>query len=478
MQHPEHAGAWNDLGACLHEANQPVNAIEALLHAIKLEPSNPQPHNNLGNVLLTLGSFEEAINHYHQALALDPTCADAYSNIGAAWLSRCAYSNAVHYLSEAVRLQPQHPDALAHLGGAFSLLGHPDAESYLQRALALRPGDAAKQVNLALHLLRVGNFEEGWLAYEARWRTPELPPIDVQQPLWLGEAPQNLRGSTGLLHAEQGLGDTLQFLRYLPMVLELGAQVVVEVQPELLQLTRQALAIYPGVIQVIAAGSPRPPFDWHTPLLSLPLAFHTDLHTIPPPLRLAQPRASHPARHSLHVGLVRAGGAQHARDRERSMPLAALEPLFAIANIEFISLQKGTAANQVAESGLSIATPALDDFLQTLEVVDSLDILIGVDTAVVHLAASCGVPTWLLLPLCADWRWASRVELSQGREGSPWYGAVRTYQQRKLPNLANPVESWREVVLRVARDLTDYDTKSNVDGYELYGLAAIHRLYS
>lgn len=460
---PANASVWSDYGVYLYQDRQPAAAIEAFLHALALDPGQSRACNNLGSALREEGELDGAVEQFERALALDPAYADALSNLGTVAHARCDYARAVEHFLAALALDPNHADAIGHLGSVLSSLNHPDAEAHLRRALTLKPHDHDKQLNLALHQLRHGAFAEGWPGYEARWQSrgagQQLPKL--AQPQWTGTAGQMLRGATILLHAEQGIGDTLQFLRYLPLVLALGARILLEVQTPLLGLARRYASTCQGAVQVIGPGEPRPPFDWHSPLLSLPHAFRTTLTTIPPPLRLTPPEAGS-ARQGLRVGLVWAGNPKHARDRERSMPLAALAPLFALPGITYVSLQKGPAAGQIKPSALPLEMPRLDTFEDTAAVLDSLDLVIAVDTAVAHLAASQGIGTWILLPLGADWRW-HRIEASprggdtEGRETSPWYPEAQLFRQAGLvPTGTPPGRAWQPVIARVAAALARF----------------------
>jgi Tfp pilus assembly protein PilF len=450
---PGNAAAWMSYGTYLQKSGDPAAAIAAYLQALSLEPGNAQAHNHLGAVLRQEGDLDGAAEHFAAAVELDPHCADAYSNWGVTLHARCDFAGAVRKFAEALRLQPEHAEANGHMGGVLSLLGHPDAERRLRRSLAARPNDPEARLNLGLHLLRQGALEEGWRLYEARWACPDfgrsLP--SVPQPRWVGPvaAPgQQLRGTTLLVYAEQGFGDTFQFVRYIPRLLEQGARVVLEVHSLLAGLLRAWAARLSGDLQVIAEGEPQPEFDWHIPLLSLPLAFATDRDSIPPPVRLTAPAPK--TRHSgLRVGLCWAGNPKHALDRDRSVPLALLAPLFSVAGVTFVSLQRGPAVRQIEQTGLPVETPELAGFETTAAVLDTLDLVISVDTAAAHLAATQGVPTWILLPFVMDWRWNLPAPAG-GPDSSAWYPSVRLWRQAGLaPPDAAPGAAWQPVIRRM-----------------------------
>ena len=232
------ADIWIDLGMYQQKSGRHAQAIEAYLRALALLPENApecvRVHNHLGAVLRQEGDLSGAAEQFAHAVALDPAYADAHSNWGVALHAACDYAGAALKFAEALRLQPDHPDANGHLGSVLSALGHPRAEGLLRRALALKPGDPEARLNLGLHLLREGAYAEGWQHYEARWECPgfgrHMPA--VQQPRWAGFSPgQSLAGTTLFVYAEQGLGDTIQFVRYLPLVLAEGARVMLEVHP-------------------------------------------------------------------------------------------------------------------------------------------------------------------------------------------------------------------------------------------------------
>ena len=276
------------------------------------------------------------------------------------------------------------------------------------------------------------------------WKQFPSPARNFSEPQWRGEA---LGGKTILLHAEQGLGDTLQMLRYVPLLASQGARIVLEVPPELLSLA----ATLKGVAQVLARGDALPSFDWQCPMMSLPLAFSTTLQTIPShtpylnPLRAERPAWLRPARNGrLQVGLVWAGNPKNTVDRRRSLPLAALASLFAVEGVMMYSLQRGGPPGEIASSGLAFAgaLPEAADFAETASALKHLDLVITVDTAVAHLAGALGCPVWILLPYVADWRWLL------DREDSPWYRTARLFRQTASME-------WSSVVQRAADRLAE-----------------------
>jgi tetratricopeptide (TPR) repeat protein len=456
------ADIWNAAGICFQETFQPASAIEFYLRALALRPDFAEAHSNLGAVLTNEGELDAAIEHLHHALRLNPAFADAHHNLGIALRARFQYAAALASLNEADRLAPNHPDILASLGELLSLLDETAAEPTLRRALELRPDDPEKHWNLALELLKRGDYANGWLAYEWRWQRPqnERPMRPFPQPQWLGQTHQ-----TVLLYAEQGFGDNLQFLRYLPAVLARHTRVLLELPRPLLRLAQSFSHQLQADITILAEGDPLPAFDAHSPLMSLPLALAGDRGiTIPPALRFTPP-APPRAPGQLRVGLAWAGNPRHPRDRERSIPAAALLPLFNLPHIHWVSLQTGPAASRLNQFNLAIEQPPLTDFLDTAAVLDTLDLVLSVDTVVAHLAATQGTPIWILLPYVAEWRWQRPQPHPDGVTGNPWYPAARLFRQSTLPDGRPQTELWAPLITNIASAL-----QSLSDGIEANAL--------
>jgi hypothetical protein len=379
-----------------------------------------------------LNRLEAALDSYARAIAIDGALAQAYVNRG------------------NVLRQLQRPD---------------EALASCNRALALRPADAEAHLNKALALLAMGDLAAGWREYEWRWRCPDNALFKVKrnfaQPLWLGEEP--LAGKAILIHSEQGLGDTLQFCRYVSKVAALGARVFFEVQAPLKRL----LAHLEGVTRLLARGDPLPAFDCHCPLLSLPLAFHTSLSSIPAKVPYLRSRSdsSRPdrrmcwqeklgAKSKPRVGLVWSGGFRPDQpetwsvNNRRNIPLRLFAPL-KHPGIEFHSLQKGQPAESeltdlAAEKwdgpALIDHTTVLQDFADTAALIEELDLVISVDTSTAHLAGAMGKPVWILDRFDSCWRWML------GRSDSPWYPTARLYRQDRQGD-------WSTVIDRVRADL-------------------------
>jgi hypothetical protein len=404
-------------GTCSAISGQLEEASESLERAIELDPEIAVAHTNLGNVRQAQGRLEEAVACHERALAVEPMNPEAYSN----------------------------------LGGILDLQGKlTESMAAYDRALELRPDFAVALFNRSLLRLRTGDLISGLPDYEHRWHLTKRRAFI--QPQWHG---QPLDGARILLYPEQGLGDTVQFLRYVPLVQAAGGQVVLEVQPQM----RRLVAHLPEAAEIICVGEPLPPFDWHCPFMSLPLAFGTTLDTIParvPYLTIPQEadviRVFPSEDSGLRVGLVWAGSPAHLRDRFRSIPLELLKPLFGLEGVQFYSLQMGPAAEELREAGalakMIDLAPKIEDMADTAALINNLDLIIAVDTAVAHLAGALGKPVWAMLPLVPDWRWLL------DREDSPWYPTMRLFRQSTLGDWASVVEAVRCALLnKIANSL-------------------------
>jgi tetratricopeptide (TPR) repeat protein len=418
--------------------------------ALLARPDAAPLHNNRGNVLRDVGRHQEALVSFDRAIELDPNYAEAYSNRANAYLELNRMAAALAGYDRALQLKPDFAYAMVNRGNALRYLSRFDeAIASFDRALALEPELAEAHWNKGLLLLSRGDFENGLPEYEWRWRRDdEFKPRDFTQPQWRGE---DLAGKTVLLHAEQGFGDSIQFLRYVPLVVAKGARVVLELPDSLIPLVGR----FEGVIAMVSRGQRLPDFDLHCPLLSLPLAFGTTLSTIPPfaPYLLAPaermtkwrvliPRTGRP-----RVGLVWSGKPSHKNDRNRSIAFVRLSPLLARAGIDFVSLQReyreSDRASLATFPNLLRLDAALSDFADTAAVIETLDLVITVDTAVAHLAAAMGKPVWILLSAVLDWRWLLE------REDSPWYPTARLFRQIEIGR-------WDSVINRVMIELGSY----------------------
>jgi tetratricopeptide (TPR) repeat protein len=414
-----YAEAHNNLGTALKDSGALEEAAACYRAALSAQPDCAEACNNLGIVLAGLGRLEEAAACCRQALTLRPDLVEAYDALGGVLADQGQLDDAAHCCRQAVALRPEAPWAHDNLGTVLKAQGLPEeAIACFRTAIGLNPDFANAHRNLAMALLAMGEMAEGWREYEWRWRATGMAAArrDFSQPQWHGEA---AAGRTLLLHAEQGLGDTLQFCRYAALAADRGMRVVMEVQAPLVRLLRGL----PGVERIVARGSDLPAFDLHCPMQSMPLAVGTTLETIPPAsLRAdAAVAAAWGVRIGglgLRVGLAWAGSPGMVRDAQRSLSPQRLGPLLGVDGVRFFSLQKDATAAGVIDFMGQMA-----DFADTAGLVANLDLVISVDTAVTHLAAGMGKPVWLLDRFDPDWRWLL------GRRDSPWYPALRVYRQ-------------------------------------------------
>ncbi|RKE36831.1 tetratricopeptide repeat protein [Paraburkholderia sp. BL23I1N1] len=420
---PDFVQAWNNRACVLRDLDRPGDALASCVHALALQPNYPDAWSNRGNAFSDLNQPHDARQSYQRALELAPAFADAWNNLGLTQIDL-----------------DEHAHAL---------------QSY-ERALAVNPTAAETHWNRSLCLLQLGQLEAGWKEYEWRWERSRIKAgmHTFAQPLWLGDF--SIEGKTILLHAEQGLGDTLQFCRYAGMVSKLGAKVVLEVPRELMRL----MSTLDGVDQLIEAGHALPPFDCHCPLLSLPLAFRTDLTNIPSttPYLFAEPQATREWHERiaaqvdgrLKVGLVWAGGNRphvaelRKNDARRSITFERLAPILDVPNVRFFSLQKGPAAQQLlrGEAAASVVdyTEELEDFADTAALVANLDLVISVDTSTAHLAGALNKPVWILNRFDTCWRWMLE------RTDTPWYAQARLFRQPALGDWESVIQSARDTL--------------------------------
>jgi tetratricopeptide (TPR) repeat protein len=437
---PRHPDGLHLLGVLAHQTGHHEAAIEMIRQAIANNSREPTFYSHLGLALQALGRMDEAAAQYRKALALNPNLAEAHNNLGNTQKALGDLEHAVGSYERALVLNPDYVDAHSNLGLSLQLLGRFDeAAARYARAIALNPEYAHARWNQALLQLLFGDLASGLRNYEWRWQSANKP-RNLKQPQWRGEP---LHGDGILLDVEQGIGDTVQFLRYLPMVQAAGGSVVLGVPANLYRL----VAELPGLAYLGTSGEPLPPFDWHCPLMSLPLAFGTTLETIPAETGYlsvpadAQRKAAAlrwPA-DGLRVGIAWAGSPTHLGDRFRSLPFPLLEPLLHIEGLHFFSLQLGPEAAQLATTQAPITdlAPAITDLADTAALMQQLDLVIAVDTAVVHLAGALGRPVWVMLPFSPDWRWLL------DREDSPWYPTMRLFRQPRFGDWPAVVDAVR-----------------------------------
>jgi tetratricopeptide (TPR) repeat protein len=441
LSRSDDAEIHNNLGVALSQKAQFTEAVACYQRALELKPDWPQAQCNLGNALMDQQRWDEAEPCYRRALASDPAHYPALSNLGSVLLQKGQVQEAIDCYRRALAFNPADHEVHNNLANAYAELGeHEQSVACYRQALALCPDLLPIHANLAHALLLRGDLPEGWKQQEWRWRIADpltgRPPPDI----WDG---QDLDGRTIVVHAEQGFGDTIHFIRYVPLLAARGGRVIIECQPELDRL----LQTVAGAQQVVVRGQPLPTTDCHALLLSLPANFATTLQSIPAhvpylhaPSDSSQRWRARLAMDSsrLKIGLAWAGNPRQKNDHNRSMPLSSLAPLAQVPGASFYSLQKGEAANQTkhAPAGLHLidCDKELTDFAETAALIEQLDLVISVDTSVAHLAGAMAKPTWTMLTFSADWRWLLE------RQDSPWYPTMRLFRQKTRGDWAGVVE--------------------------------------
>lgn len=440
-QRPSESAYHFNLGATYRHLERIDEAVDCFYSALSTGAAPFATHLRLSEALRVSGRLDEAIASYHAMLKLQPDDAITLHDLGYTLARAGRRREAIEYYHRALAKRPVYPDAHVNLGTALLDEGRPgEAETAFRSAVSLRPDDAEAHSNLGVTLLLLECYAEGWEEFEWRWRLRETfsPRGVFSAPRWDGgPAP----GQTILCHAEQGLGDTIQFLRYVPVARQRAhpGRMTLEVSPELARLVSGMGDI---VVRKSWDAANLPPFDQHIPLLSLPLVLGVaePLPTDGPYLR-GDPelRAAWQARlsgDSFRVGIAWAGSAAHPHDERRSIAHEKLSPLLQVEGVSIYRLQLPPATNE----GFIDLTPQITDLADTAALIEELDLVISVDTAVAHLAGALGRPVWTLLPFAPDWRWGL------GREDTPWYPSMRLFRQRTAGD-------WDEVVRRVAEEL-------------------------
>ena len=438
------------LGILAGEAGKHELGVDLVERAIRLRPEVAVFWGSLGNLEVNRRQWERAIAAFSRALELQPAWAEGLHNFGNALRGAERLEEAVSVSRRAIQLKPGEAGFWVGLAVGLSDLGRfEESQAAQEEALRLSPGLPEAHWGRALLLLRKGEFERGWKEHEWRWQWAgyKSPRRNFAQGQWDG---RELHGERVLVHAEAGFGDTIQFMRLAKEVRRRGGRVILEVPTELKRL----LEGIEGAERVVAKGEDLGTFEWHCPMMSLPLALGMKRleeaedgrsRYVRLPAGAGEKWKERLGRGAVNVGIVWAGRAEHMEDRRRSMRLEMLAPLAKVEGVRLVSLQKGLAAEQVAEGRVAIEDWMRDvgDFTDTAGLVESLDLVIAVDTAVVHLAGAMGKPVWVMLPFVADWRWMS------GREDSPWYSSARLFRQKAAGD-------WQGVVQEVAGALKEF----------------------
>ena len=440
---PDFADGWNQLGVAFKETKSPDEAARCFREVIRLAPNSMIGHVNLASALNDLKRHGEAESASRAALGLQPDEPNALANLAAALLGQFRATESLAVAESLLRLKPD--DSASHLAVALATHSLGDCDRALAaftHVTTLKPDHASAHFCRANILLLQGRLAEGFAEYEWRSRVPQMSHLHkaLPRPRWKGEP---LGGRRILVHAEQGAGDTFNLMRYLPLVAARGGPVLFQCQGNLVRLLNRI----GGATAVFCESEAPPAYDVEAPLMSLPFIFGTTLETIPgqPPLAPHAGRVvALPETGSMKVGLVWAGNPTHSNDRNRSMALALFEPVLALEGIDFFSLQVGPRSadrNQLPQPDrLKDLSGQLEDYTTTAGVIQQLDLVLSVDTSVVHLAGVLGRPVWTLLPFVPDWRWLLE------RADSPWYPTMRLFRQRREGD-------WPEAIRRVCAEL-------------------------
>ncbi len=445
---PEHAATLVNLGRALLADARPAEALAAADRLLGKAPTNPEAAFLRGTALNAMGEPALAVAALQCAVARDPANAAAWLNLGNAFTDLDRLDEAERHCRTAIRLAPDLAEAHASLGFVLTVQGRLDeAIAASEAAVAVRPDFARAHWNLAVAALLAGDFALGFREYEWRKRHDRFRRdfVDLPGPQWDGTDPVGL---TILVHAEQGLGDTIQFARYLPLIAARGGHAVLACERPLIPL------LAGNSVTVVAKDAPPPPYDCWIDQMSLPRVFATRLDTIPAPhgylradpIRTAAWRASLPA--GPNVGLAWAGNPAHSNDRRRSIPAATMQRILAVPGVNFVNLQVGSRAGDI---GLVDMSPLLSDYAETAALIAALDLLITVDTSVAHVAGALGKPAWVMLPHAPDWRWLL------GRNDTPWYASLRLFRQPRPGD-------WDAVIMAVANALAARALDYPIDG--------------
>jgi tetratricopeptide (TPR) repeat protein len=444
--------AEQNLGMVLTKKGRHVEALTAFGRVAALTPDDAGAHSNLANALRETGQIKAAIAAYEQAIAVDPTSPLAYSNLSATLWKVEKFDQSLEMIEKAIALHPTFVEAF--INQAFVLMGFcriDEAVEALHKALAIRQDSALAHLCLGISYLLRGQWKVGWPEYEWRQECPEVNSTMRRVPglQWDGS---DLSGKTIFLADEQGFGDSIQFVRYIPLIAARGGRIILETKTGLMRL-------FGGVkdVELVPRGQEIPPYDVYSFTMSLPLIFGTEPATIPAPIPYLRADAElsetwgnklGPKRSEggeIRVGLTWAGSPGFAHDYKRSLSLAELAVLAKIPHVSFYSLQKGEAGRQTNPPAMQLIdfTPDLGDFADTAAFIDNLDLVISVDTAVAHLSGAMGKPTWIMLPFSPDWRWLL------GRDDTNWYPTARLFRQPALGDWAGVVSAVAEELYRL-----------------------------
>ena len=446
------AHVYNLMGYSLEQQGCFREAIESYRQAIRLKPDFAEPYNHMGVIFIEQSQYYQAVINCQKALELAPDYVEAYNNLGVALNGIGQYVEAMEIYKKAICLDSQYIDAYYNWGNCLRNQNQCElAIPIFKKAIQISPDCAKAHWNLAISYLLAGKFPQGWAEYQYR-RNPHLriitSPHQYEQPYWDGSS---FKGKRLLVHYEQGFGDNIQFVRYLPMVKQLGGTVILEVEKPLYGLFKQIKAADEFVLPSSGSMSPDVTFDFHISILDLPRIFATTIEDIPSevPYLSAEPAKTKYWKgkldsKSFKVGLVWAGSPRHQNDHNRSCPPNYFVPLAKIKGIKLYNLQKDPPSNKKTELVKDISIEYIgrefEDFTDTAAAIENMDLVISVDTSVLHLAGAMGKPVWAIIPFVPDWRWML------DRQDSPWYPTMRLFRQKEPGN-------WDELLTRLAEQL-------------------------
>ncbi len=431
---PRFAEAYCNLANAKNAIGQTDSAMENWQKAIDIDPHHAQAYNQLGVTYNDLGRTDLAIKHYHQAMALAPHQADSYNNLAIVLKNQGRIDEAIELYHTSITLEPNNPEAYYNLAGLYKEQGHcQQAIDHYKQAIRIDPSYAQAHWNLSLTYLLQGEFEKGWQRYQWRHQALDrgsLYPYTYDRPRWDGS---DFTGKRLLIYTEQGLGDAIQFVRYLPLVKALGGTVLLETWQPLIRLFQSARGI-DELIQVTPNPISEERFDIHTSIMDLPRLFETNIARVPHTVPYVIPDTSDTTHwqqqlqgSDYKIGIVWAGSPTHGNDHLRSCGLHHFSTIARLGGATLYSLQKGAAADQIEAKTNSLPITPLghqfNDLMDTASAIEQLDLIISVDTALAHLAGALGKPVWTLLPAAPDWRWML------DRTDSPWYPSMRLFRQ-------------------------------------------------
>jgi len=458
---PHYPEALRNFAVLLSTERQYGEALRHLWTAVSLRPQDTLILIALGTTLMSARRSDAAIPVFQQACRFSPAEAAYWNQLGLSLFDAGRFEKAEEAFCRALDLDPKLVSAHNNLGSLYKAMGRThEAFSCFELALTLDPGSQKTRWNRALTLLAAGEMERGWEEYEWRWKTPDTPPRQLPKPLWNGES---LEGRTILLYAEQGLGDTIQFIRYAELLKQRGARVAFEAPSPLADVLKSLR----GIDQLFLQGEPLPDYDYHSPLISLPRVFQTNLQNVPakvPYLQANPERVAHwkaqlrqqCGREDLLVGISWQGNPHHQWDHFRSMPLANFESLTMIPAIKLVSLQRGPGIEQIESFNRLVSNKLLvptegrqttsAHLAESADLMAALDLVISVDTAPAHLAGALSLPVWTLLSFVADWRWMI------DRPDTPWYPTMRLFRQKTFGDWQYVMMNVKELLCSTSQD--------------------------